>query len=601
MTARPNDPAVSWGEDEVPRSGRFGDVYFSAEDGLAESRAVFLSGAGLPDRWRGRPAFTVAELGFGSGLNIAALLDLWRRERPADGRLHVFSVEAFPMGRGDAARALGRWPELMEVAGPMLARWPAATPGFHRVDYPEFAATLDLAVMDAGAALNAWSGAADAWFLDGFAPSTNPGMWSDEILALVAARSAPGAVAATFTVAGAVRRGLRAQGFTVDKKPGFGRKRERLEARLEGVRPAEPLRRVAVVGAGIAGAALAWALRSGGAEATVIEAEKPGAGASGNPAGLVTPRFDAGGGATAALFAQAFERAHDLYGTVAPEAVIARGVLQLEASVRDSGRFDRIAAQALWPDGALTRLEPAEVAERLGEPVDRGGLCLADGLVVDNLAILDALLGDTPVTRGRAHRIDRAADGWVVLDESGRPLARADAVIVAAGWGLAALHPALSVTPARGQATWAAAEAPVTPAAWGGYAIPTRDGFLFGATFDRGETTHEARTEDTARNLATLREARPQLAALAEDLELGGRARVRVTTRDHLPVAGQVEPGLWVLGGLGSRGLTTAPLLAEHVAACLLGRPSPLPRELSGLLEPSRPATSFPESAAVVE
>ncbi|MFY8140340.1 MAG: tRNA (5-methylaminomethyl-2-thiouridine)(34)-methyltransferase MnmD, partial [Caulobacter sp.] len=186
-------PGLVWDEDGLPRSGLYGDVYFSAEDGLAETRAVFLAGGGLPDAWRGRARFTVAELGFGSGLNIAALLDLWSRERPPGARLHVFSVEAHPMSRQDAARALGRWPELSAVVEPLLAGWPRQARGFHRIDLPGLDAVVDVAILEVAEALTAWSGRADLWFLDGFSPATNPAMWRQEVLDLVAARSAPGA------------------------------------------------------------------------------------------------------------------------------------------------------------------------------------------------------------------------------------------------------------------------------------------------------------------------------------------------------------------------------------------------------------------------
>ena len=175
-------PRLIWTEDGAPRSGRFDDVYFSNEDGLAESRAVFLAGCGLPEAWRGRRRFTVAELGFGTGLNIAALLELWRREGPPEGRLNIFSVEGFPLGRDEAARALSRWPEIAGAAEALLDAWPGAAPGFHRLDLPGFNATLDLAVGEAGWALSQWTGCADAWFLDGFAPSTNPAMWSEAVL-----------------------------------------------------------------------------------------------------------------------------------------------------------------------------------------------------------------------------------------------------------------------------------------------------------------------------------------------------------------------------------------------------------------------------------
>ncbi|HEX6866352.1 MAG TPA: tRNA (5-methylaminomethyl-2-thiouridine)(34)-methyltransferase MnmD, partial [Caulobacteraceae bacterium] len=199
MTTSP----LIWDDQGLPRSALYGDVYFSADDGLAETRAVFLAGCGLPDAWAGRRHFTIGELGFGTGLNIAALLTLWRETRPDGARLHIFSVEAHPITRDEARRALARWPEIAEAANALTRRWPGRARGVHRLDLPEFAATLDVAVMEAGEALAGWDGAADAWFLDGFSPAANPQMWREELLAQVAARSAPGARAATFTVAGA--------------------------------------------------------------------------------------------------------------------------------------------------------------------------------------------------------------------------------------------------------------------------------------------------------------------------------------------------------------------------------------------------------------
>ena len=357
------DPKLVWTEAGEPRSGRYGDVYFSAEDGLAETRAVFLTGCGLPEAWAGRRDFIVAELGFGSGLNIAALLDLWKRHRPEGGRLHIFSIEGYPLTRDEAHRALSAWPEIREATEALVERWPATTPGFHRIDLAEHHAVLDLAVGEAEWALDQWSGHADAWFLDGFAPSVNPGMWSDAVFDLIAAKSAPGARVATFTVAGVVRRGLAERGFMVDKRPGHGRKRERLEARRDEdtTDTASAPRSVIVIGGGIAGAATARALREAGLVPVVLESTCQGAGASGFPAALVTPRFDLGDEAVAALFSQALERAHALYRTL-PDAVIARGVLQLAGTERDARRFDRIAAQPIWTEGAIRSVDGAEAS-----------------------------------------------------------------------------------------------------------------------------------------------------------------------------------------------------------------------------------------------
>jgi tRNA 5-methylaminomethyl-2-thiouridine biosynthesis bifunctional protein len=585
-TSPPGSPLV-WRDDGMPQSALYGDVYFSSADGLAETRAVFLAGCDLPAAWAGRDHFTVGELGFGTGLNIAALLDLWRREKTEGQRLHVFSIEAHPITRDEAARALAVWPELGEAARVLLDHWPGQARGFHRIDLPGFDATFDLAVMDVEPALAAWDGAADAWFLDGFSPALNPAMWREEILAAVAARSAPGARAATFTVAGAVRRGLAAAGFQVDKRPGFGRKKERLEAIMPGKAdaPARP-RRLAVIGGGIAGAAMARAARAEGLEVTLFDDGR--APASGNPAALVTPPLDAGGGPRAALPAQAFARAVTLYQAL-PEAVIARGVLKLASDPRDEARHAAVAGQDLFEPGAMGLLDPEAATSRLGEPTGEA-LLMADALVVEPACVLDAWRGTTrsdPVAR-----IVHDGGVWRLLDAEGRTLGEADAVVLAGGADQDRLWPRAPLRLVRGQASWTTQAFPApTPAAFGGYVAPTRDGVLFGATHDRDARETDVRELDHRRNRQALAKGLPGLAARLAETPLEGRAAVRATTADHLPLAGAVPgatAGLWVLGGLGGRGFCLAPLLAEHLTARILGLPSPLPVPLSALVDPAR-------------
>jgi tRNA 5-methylaminomethyl-2-thiouridine biosynthesis bifunctional protein len=579
-----NDDAspLVWNEDGLPRSRLYGDVYFSSADGLAETRAVFLTGCGMPEIFAGRDRLVVGELGFGTGLNIAALLDLWRREAPADARLHIFSIEAHPISREDAARALAVWPELGEAATALLDAWPGQARGFHRLDLPTFNATLDLAVMDVREALEAWDGAADAWFLDGFSPALNPAMWSEDILAAVAARSAPGAKAATFTVAGAVRRGLQAAGFEIAKRPGFGRKKDRLEAWLPGEPPAPTRpRTLAVIGGGIASVALARAARAQGLSVTIIDDGQ--APASGNPAALVTPALDAGGGPRAALPAQAFARAVALYETL-PQAIIAQGVLQLAGGDQAASRFAIVADQDLFEPGTMTLLPSADA--RLGEPTGPA-LAMSQALVVEPAVVLAAWRGEAIKAEVRA--LDRTDEGWRLLDADGREIVRADAVVIAAGAKLDVLLPDMPWRPVRGQTSWTALEdASQAPAAFGGYVVPTRDGVLFGATHDRDDRAADERSDDHRRNLETLAKGLPVLAERLATATLSGRAAVRATTADHLPLAGRLDEGLHMLGGLGGRGFCLAPLLAEHVVARILAVPSPLPRALSNLIRPDR-------------
>ncbi len=582
---------VDWEPSGAPRSRHFDDVYFSREDGLAESRAVFLAGCGLPEAWRNRDRFVVGELGFGTGLNILALLQLWSETRAPGARLNIFSVEAHPLSREDAARALQAWPELAELAAPLLAGWPASR-GFHRLEFPALHATLDIAIAEAAVALEAWDGRADAWFLDGFSPARNPEMWRDEVLALVARRSSAGARAATFTVAGAVRRGLQARGFSVAKRPGFGAKGERLEATLEGPKaaPVARARSVCIIGAGIAGAALARAFRAQGLAPIVIDHTGPGAGASGNPAVLVTPRLDVSGGATAQLHAQGFARACAIYRRETPEAIIAAGALQLEANGRDASRFDRLADSDLFEPGALQRLSPQAAGERLGEPTSSSALWFRDGLTVEPARVLSAWLDGCELMTAAIGGLQACEGGWRLVGTDGRVICETDVVCIAAGFAAAGLAPALPLQPVRGQASFCQTAAAPTAGAWGGYVLPTRSGLLFGATHDRGDSGGGVRPDDQARNLGLLAKRRPVLAASLRAEVLEARAGIRAATPDHAPLAGRLglSPGLFVLGGLGGRGFTLAPLLAEHIAATALGLPSPLPTPLARAVAPDR-------------
>ena len=571
----PNESDLDWTAEGAPRSRRFDDIYFSREGGLDEARAVFLKGCGLPEAWAGRRRFTVAETGFGTGLNILALLDLWRAARPEGGHLSIFSVEAYPLARDEAERALAVWPELHDLTQALLARWPRRAPGFHRIDFPELGATLDLAIGEAEPSILDWSGAADAWFLDGFAPAKNPEMWRGEVLQAIAARSASGARLATFTVAGEVRRGLQAAGFAVAKAPGHGRKRERLEAVMPGGPAAEPpLPRIAIVGAGIAGAALARALKAAGTAPLVIDAGR-GDAASGNPAAIAAPALDAGGGPRARFYAQAFARAVDLYRALGEAAVISGGVEQLALAERDPARFAAVMAGGLFAEGALA--------------ATKAGLMIEEGLVVRPRAITEAWLDGCERLSATVARLERAEAGWALRGEDGL-IAEADLVFVAGGASAGALlGEDAPFTPVRGQASWAEGLEIDHARAWGGYACPMDGGFLFGATHQRGRVDRETLAEDHARNLETLAQALPEPAAAAGAQLLGGRASVRATTFDRMPAAGRTRrEGVYLLGGLGSRGFCTAPVLAEHLTAMALGAPSPLPRTLQDLIVTAR-------------
>lgn len=221
-------PSLTWTDAETPVAVAFDDPYFAHGDGAAESAHVFLAGNDLPAR--ARPGFRVAEIGFGTGLNLvvaaAALSDGDSGDKAA-GALGFTSFEAFPMHADDMARALARWPHLAQWADALVAEIAA---GRTRFALGRFDVTLILG--DARQTLPAWQGSADAWFLDGFSPARNPELWGPELMQAVAAHTAPGGSFATYTAAGHVRRALQDAGFAVTRRPGFGRKRHMSVGRL---------------------------------------------------------------------------------------------------------------------------------------------------------------------------------------------------------------------------------------------------------------------------------------------------------------------------------------------------------------------------------
>lgn len=223
---------IAWSEDGAPINQRFGDIYFSREDGAAETDYVFLAGCGLPGAFAGRRRFRTAELGFGLGLTTARLLAAWRAA-PDRPELLATSFEIAPAPIEDMARALAPWPDATRLVERLAPAWPP-TPGRNRyslAEAAEGAATLELIVGDANETVPDWDGRADAWFLDGHSPAKNPELWTEPLLEAVYAHTDDGGVFATYAAAGFVRRGLAAAGFSVERRPGYGRKREMLTGR----------------------------------------------------------------------------------------------------------------------------------------------------------------------------------------------------------------------------------------------------------------------------------------------------------------------------------------------------------------------------------
>ena len=299
---------------EAPKSTQFDDIYFCG-DGAAETSHVFIAGNDLPQRFGTAQHLQIGELGFGTGLNFLVLLDHWRRaQKPSNAHLSFFSLERYPLSDDELVRAHHAWPQYAKDSARLRAMMPPRDPGFHQRNISPNV-TLTLFYGDAKDALTALNAQIDAWFLDGFSPANNPDMWSADLFALLRARSKPRASFATFSVAGHVRRALTSAGFELERRKGFGKKREMLTGKLSIEGPSTPKTfsidqapwftqaaprdatspppKIAILGGGIAGASLAHAISRIGHTPTIFEANHLASGASGNAAGLIMPRLDA--------------------------------------------------------------------------------------------------------------------------------------------------------------------------------------------------------------------------------------------------------------------------------------------------------------------
>jgi tRNA 5-methylaminomethyl-2-thiouridine biosynthesis bifunctional protein len=596
-------PATLSFRDGAPYSSLYGDIYASAAGGLAESRHVFIEGNGLPARFRDGTAAVVVETGFGAGLSFLSTWQAFREQAPADARLHYVSAEKHPLRRADLRRVLDLHPALASLSLPLLERYPPLVAGFHRLAFDGGRVSLLLLFGDAQAQLAELDAQADAFFLDGFAPSKNPDIWSAGLCRELARLAAPGATLATYTVAGSVRSALSQAGFAVARQPGYGTKREMLVGRFPGQRrpPQRPGGRVAVIGGGIAGSHCALALAGQGYQVDVIEAGvAPAAGASANPAGLVRPFLSLDRSARSAFTLAAYLHAVRHYralSVASPGLWNGGGVLQL---ARDAGHADKLAralAQLALPEAAARAVDAAQGTALCAAPVGDPGLWFGGaGWLSGPEACAAALAaaGDLAQLRTglRIARIVQSEGGLRLVDAAGALVAAVDQVILANGHaakGLAAMD--LGLRPVRGQVSFLAArgDGPKVAVCREGYVSPAIDGIHYvGATFDEGDDDPALRESDHRANVARARRMLPQTFGDAGIEPVGGWVGLRCVSRDRRPVLGQVAPGWHACVALGSRGFTWAPLAAEIVASGISGAPLPVPRSVAAALSPAR-------------
>lgn len=589
--------SVQFNEQGVPVSTTFDDIYFSVDSGIDESQYVFLAQNGLPERWLSLPAhycFTVAETGFGTGLNFLLTWKNFLEQAPKNVRLHFISFEKYPLSRQQLEQAYQVLTQVADLSSEFIEHYPATNPGCHRLILSQGRVILDLWIGDLNDLLPAWLPQAqqqiDAWFLDGFAPAKNPEMWQLPLFTAMAQTSHGNTTFATFTAAGSVRRALQQAGFTVRKVPGFGRKREMLCGHYLATETSckrFDRRDVTIVGSGISAACTALALTQRGVNVRLI-APSIADGASGNPQGAVYPLLHAEHTPLSRFYCQAFSSATSFYRTFCDKDWFPTGVMQPAFNDDRDKRYQRI-ADKLYTEDTVQYLQQPEAENIAGVTLSVPALNYPKAGWLRPSSVVKSLLEKSQVEfiEATVQTLKSTENGgWKITLSNGDDLF-AERVVVATGHKINPLLPEtikpLPIQPVRGQVSLVKTTPALSPLksvlCFKGYLVPEDNGnHCVGATFNRDDETLAPHQEDDLENLQQL--ASNAKESWADSLEVRTqRVSIRATTPDHQPVAGAIAENLQVISGLGSRGFTSAPILAEIIACQLTGELVPLTQE----------------------
>ncbi|MBL4828227.1 MAG: bifunctional tRNA (5-methylaminomethyl-2-thiouridine)(34)-methyltransferase MnmD/FAD-dependent 5-carboxymethylaminomethyl-2-thiouridine(34) oxidoreductase MnmC [Spongiibacteraceae bacterium] len=667
---------IHWQNGNTPTAKHYDDIYFSPSEGLQETQYVFLQHNHLAHRWqnlnREHPGqFSIAETGFGTGLNFLAAWQLWQQHAPRHWQLHFVSVEKHPLKPEDLKRSLSQWPQLSPLTDQLIAAYPMLTPGHHLIKFDQGKINLHLLLGDASECFEQLTASThpalaadlshqfDAWFLDGFAPAKNPQLWSDGLLKLIADLSHAGTTLATFTAAGKVRRALMQQGFEVEKVPGFKQKREMLRATfignpkpIEGQSP--PLNRrkntkapwyvlpktsftkrhAAIIGAGLAGITTAHALAQRGWHITLIERHGALAQeASGNPQGMLYTKLSPKPGKlndfalSSYLYALRFYHQHIKLQKNHHDFC---GLLQLVTQAKELETFHSLRTMLDMHPKLVQFVDADKASSISGITLQYPAYYFPESGWISPFHLCQQLSAHPHINtlmHSEAISLSKentTAPQWCIYDQNKQPICQAEVVIIAnsvdATQFTQSTH--LPLKTIRGQIS----EIPATGSLAALNTVICHDGYItpainaknsIGATFDIADNDTSERASDHQRNLNKLYQAIPSLQThnKIDPSTISGRASLRCTTPDHLPLVGQLPDypqflndyarlrkdanwpmakpgcyhhGLYINIGHGSRGLSSTPLCSEVLAAMIDSEAPALPRHLLKALNPAR-------------
>ena len=551
----------------VIRSDKFDDVYFSTDDGMAETHHVFLNGNNLPKAWNDKARFTIAETGFGTGLNFLCAWKLFDETAKAGQKLHFISVEKYPLSKDDIRDALAQWQDdLGNRIDRFLDLYPIRVPGPHQIHIADNV-TLTIWFGDVADCIPEWQTPIDSWFLDGFTPTKNPDMWSESLFENMARLSHSDTTLATFTAAGFVRRGLETAGFDIQKTKGFGHKRDMVVGRYNGkpIVNSPQYKTIAIIGGGLAGCAIAYHAHRMGLNATIYEAgDTLASGASGGKLGMINPKLTAKPSPQADYYTASYANALRLLSQLDEIDFNVHGSLHLCTDDDKARRFKGYIDNLGWHDDHIYK--------------KGDDLYYPDGASVSPEKLCHALSINAKI------HSNKKIENLLTVD--------ADIIVLANGYAVNDLIDSdieIPVSTVRGQVSWIKPQHAIDKnICFGRYVTPlTSEGFhVLGASFQPWEMDITLKDADHQDNVDGYNATRNP--HISMDDVIGGWAGFRTASKDRFPIVGHLRDNIFVSTAHGSHGIISSMMAAQIIMASATGTHMPASTSVLSSLSPLR-------------
>ena len=646
--------SLSFNPNNTPVSTEFDDIYFSTQDGLAESYYVFHEGNQLAEKWHNHTQayFVIAETGFGTGLNFLAVAEKFQQfrqtypEHPLK-RLYFISFEKYPLQAEQLRQIHQNYPQFAIFSEKLTACWQPRQTGCQRYHLGD--CYLDIWFGEISQNLpqlgDSYNQCVDCWFLDGFSPDKNPDMWNDQLYTQMFRLTRHGGSFATFTAASQVRRGLQAAGFDVKKRKGFGKKREMLWGEKLQQSANNSVRfpyysqynqresdDIAIVGGGVASLFLALSLIERGKGVTLYcKDEQLAKNASGNLQGAIYPQLSDDDERHVRFYVHSFDYALQRLAQMAQAVEFEcelSGVALYAYNAKTAQKLQKIAEQG-WDLGLYQWLDAQQLSEKLGLEVEKAGAFISQGGWLSPVQLVQRGFGylaqrGLKIVLNHEVQAPQWHEGKWQWQCHGETFSH-HTLVLANGHKLNdfAQVEGIPLYPVRGQVS----QIPTTPALRRLQCVLCYDGYLTPMSNQQTHCLGASHVRDCADDSLSESEQRQNLAKFqqnvsacwTQDIDIKryqGKVGIRAAFRDRIPMAGAVPdfakqkrqyanlynqlrrretiekaacyPNLFLIAGLGSRGLTTAPLLGELLASQICGEPQPLSEDILQALSTNR-------------